>query len=65
MSPYEQNPRVDTCIWTLKLPDEASTDRIAHYLTPLLHAGDMITLTGGLGAGKTAFGNGGVNGLNA
>lgn len=62
MIPFEPNSRADAnarttnvCIWTLKLSEEAATDRIAHYLAPLLGAGDMVTLTGGLGAGKTAF----------
>jgi aminoglycoside/choline kinase family phosphotransferase/tRNA A37 threonylcarbamoyladenosine biosynthesis protein TsaE len=55
MSAYEAPNRSDVAVWTLKLPDEVATGRIAQYLAPLLGPGDMITLTGGLGAGKTAF----------
>lgn len=39
----------------LHLPDEAATAAFAHRLAPLLRPGDMIALTGDLGAGKTAF----------
>jgi N-acetylmuramate 1-kinase len=45
----------DTSVWTLKLNDEAATRHMATYLSALLGAGDMVTLTGGLGVGKTAF----------
>jgi N-acetylmuramate 1-kinase len=45
----------NTSVWTLKLGDEAATRHMANYLSPLLGAGDMVTLTGGLGVGKTAF----------
>ena len=40
------------------LPDEAATDRLAERLAPLARAGDVIALSGPLGAGKTRFARG-------
>ncbi|MDJ0919734.1 MAG: tRNA (adenosine(37)-N6)-threonylcarbamoyltransferase complex ATPase subunit type 1 TsaE [Henriciella sp.] len=37
------------------LPDLAATEALAQQLAPLLKAGDVIALHGGLGAGKTTF----------
>ena len=37
------------------LPDLAATQALAARLAPLLRAGDVIALRGGLGAGKTTF----------
>lgn len=40
---------------SIALSDEAATARLAERLAPLLQAGDVIALGGGLGAGKTTF----------
>lgn len=37
------------------LPDEAATRRFGAALAPLLRAGDVLALHGGLGAGKTTL----------
>ncbi|MEM9055427.1 MAG: tRNA (adenosine(37)-N6)-threonylcarbamoyltransferase complex ATPase subunit type 1 TsaE, partial [Pseudomonadota bacterium] len=37
------------------LPDLVATEMLARQLAPLLKAGDIIALYGGLGAGKTTF----------
>lgn len=37
------------------LPDEAATERIGAELAALLQAGDVVTLSGPLGVGKTAL----------
>lgn len=38
---------------TLRLADPAATDRLARALAPHFGPGDMLALTGGLGAGKS------------
>ncbi len=40
---------------TLLLPDEAATAALAEDVAAILASGDTIALSGGLGAGKTAF----------
>jgi len=37
------------------LPSEAATTELARVVAPLLKAGDLLVLTGDLGAGKTYF----------
>ena len=40
---------------TLLLPDETATARFAEDIAAVLKAGDLVALSGGLGAGKTTF----------
>lgn len=42
----------------IDLPDEAATRALGARLAPLLRAGDVVTLTGPLGAGKTTLARG-------
>ena len=40
---------------SLDLADQTATESLARRLAPLAHAGDVIALSGDLGAGKTVF----------
>src|SRR5574337_1019976 len=42
-------------VWRVDLPDEASTRALAQEIGGMVGAGDLITLSGDLGAGKTTF----------
>jgi tRNA threonylcarbamoyladenosine biosynthesis protein TsaE len=48
---------------TLLLPDETATERLARALAPLLVRGDVIALSGELGAGKTTLARGLIGAL--
>ncbi|MCZ8098525.1 MAG: tRNA (adenosine(37)-N6)-threonylcarbamoyltransferase complex ATPase subunit type 1 TsaE [Alsobacter sp.] len=52
---FETAPRLPSATWTVDLPDEAATARLAGLLSPSLAAGDLVTLSGALGSGKTSF----------
>ena len=48
---------------TFELSDLAATEALAQRLAPLLRAGDVIALRGGLGAGKTTLSRGLISAL--
>ncbi len=65
MSPAAPDVSVDPVVWTTTSGDEAGTEALGASLAPLLAAGDVVTLSGPLGAGKTRFVAGLARGLAA
>ena len=49
------DPTGNDTSWTLALPDEAATERLARVVADYVGAEDLVTLGGDLGAGKTTF----------
>lgn len=54
---------VDSALWTIELPEVADTEAFGARLGALLGAGDLVLLSGPLGAGKTALTRGIAAGL--
>lgn len=59
--PFEPNRRIDLTIFESGSPED--TKKIAEEIAKDLKAGDIITLNGDLGAGKTVFSKGIAGGL--
>jgi N-acetylmuramate 1-kinase len=55
MSAPAQNAPAQQASWQLELPDEAATAALAAHVASWITSGDLLTLSGHLGAGKTTF----------
>jgi tRNA threonylcarbamoyl adenosine modification protein YjeE len=53
----DQTPRdkPTSASWSIELADERATEALAHEISDLVRADDIVTLSGDLGAGKTTF----------
>jgi hypothetical protein len=54
-SQTHKSAKPDSHIWHIELADETATAELARHLAPSLKSGDLIALSGDLGAGKTFF----------
>ncbi|MEI6573648.1 MAG: tRNA (adenosine(37)-N6)-threonylcarbamoyltransferase complex ATPase subunit type 1 TsaE [Alphaproteobacteria bacterium] len=55
MTPHSAAPQAKSTRWLFDVADENDTIVFARILAPCLQKGDLITLSGDLGSGKTAF----------
>src|SRR5215472_16723362 len=53
--PQPSESKEESFSWNLSLTDLVETERLARHLATFLGAGDLVTLGGGLGVGKTTF----------
>ncbi|MBV9567568.1 MAG: tRNA (adenosine(37)-N6)-threonylcarbamoyltransferase complex ATPase subunit type 1 TsaE [Hyphomicrobiales bacterium] len=54
----EQDSAAQGFVWTVVAKGEEETNRLARHFASFVGPGDLVTLSGGLGVGKTAFARG-------